>query len=146
MLGILGSAVLLCAASLIAGRAFLSALGRGRWSWLEAPVGLALLMIVAQVTVRLPGRSVTALVVIAVLLAAALFLLHRPRSLRMDRELFLMALPVIAVVILAAVVPFILTGRTGVLGEGIYSNDQAVHLYWADWLQNGLGPRPNGLG
>lgn len=53
---------------------------------------------------------------------------------------------VATILLLAAAIPFALNARTGVLGEGIYSNDHAVHLYWADWLQNGVGPKPKGIG
>ena len=38
--------------------------------------------------------------------------------------------------------PFVFNERVGVLGEGIYTNDQAAQLYWTDWLQNGFGPEP----
>ena len=35
--------------------------------------------------------------------------------------------------------------RVGVLGEGIYTNDHAAQLYWADWLQHGFGPEPSAV-
>ena len=31
------------------------------------------------------------------------------------------------------------------LGEGIYTNDHAAQLYWADWLQRGFGPEPSAV-
>src|SRR3989337_290444 len=83
MLAVYASAVLICAASLVAGRAVLVALGRREWTWLSAPVGLAATGVIAQPLVRLPGRGVTAAVVIAILLVAALALLwRRPPSQR----------------------------------------------------------------
>ena len=38
-----------------------------------------------------------------------------------------------------------ITDRVGVLGEGIYTNDHAAQLYWADWLQHGFGPEPSAV-
>ena len=31
------------------------------------------------------------------------------------------------------------------LGEGVYTNDHAAQLYWADWLQHGFGPEPSAV-
>ena len=44
-----------------------------------------------------------------------------------------------------ATLPFLFNERVGVLGEGIYTNDHAAQLYWADWLQNGFGPEPSAV-
>src|SRR5215207_5893005 len=115
MLAIYAAALVICAASLIAGRAVLVALGRREWTWLSAPVGLAALVVVAQPLVRAPGRGVTAAVVIAVLLLAAVaFLWRRPpreRAIDLAREGFAPAL----IVLFAASLPFIVNGRVGVL-------------------------------
>jgi hypothetical protein len=32
-----------------------------------------------------------------------------------------------------------------VLGEGIYTNDHAAQLYWAEWLRSGFGPEPSAV-
>ncbi|MQA74150.1 MAG: hypothetical protein GEU88_07405 [Solirubrobacterales bacterium] len=50
-----------------------------------------------------------------------------------------------AIVIALATIPFALNDRVGILGMGIYTNDHAAQLYWADWLQHGLGPEPSGV-
>src|ERR671919_244562 len=111
MLAIYAAALLICAASLIAGRGVLVALGRREWTWLSAPVGLAALVVVAQPLVRLPGRGVTAAVVIGVLLVAALaFVWRRPageRAVGLLRDGF----PAALIVLVAASLPFILNGR-----------------------------------
>src|SRR6266511_2319462 len=52
---------------------------------------------------------------------------------------------VVVVVVAAASLPFAFNQRDGVLGEGIYTNDQAAQLYWTDWLQNGVGPEPKAV-
>ena len=50
-----------------------------------------------------------------------------------------------AIVIAAASVPFLANERFGVLGEGVYTNDHAAQLYWADWLQHGVGEEPGAV-
>ena len=52
------------------------------------------------------------------------------------------ALATVLIVLIVACLPFAFNERVGVLGEGIYTNDQAAQLYWTDWLQNGFGPSP----
>jgi hypothetical protein len=49
------------------------------------------------------------------------------------------------IVVVVASLPFAFNERNGVLGEGIYTNDQAAQLYWTDWLQHGVGPEPNAV-
>lgn len=57
------------------------------------------------------------------------------------------ALAVVAVTLAFACLPFVFNERPGggVLGEGIYTNDQAAQLYWADWLADGFGPQPKAV-
>src|SRR5919106_1216935 len=146
MAAIWTSAALICGASLIAGRALFVALGRREWTWLSGPVGLAVLVIVAQPLIRLPGRGLTAAISLGVLVAASLVYLRGrwggPPTLR---EVVREGLPVAIVVVAAASLPFLFSERTGVLGEGIYTNDQAAQLYWAQWLRDGFGPEPAGV-
>jgi hypothetical protein len=146
MLAIWVSAAIICAASLIAGRAFLVVLGRYEWTWLAAPVGLALLVLVAQPLIRLPGRAATAAVVIVLaLIACLLYLRGRWRGEQALGDVLREGLPVAVILLLVAAIPFLASGRVGVLGEGIYTNDHAAQLFWADWLQNGIGHEPRGV-
>ena len=55
------------------------------------------------------------------------------------------AVIVVLVVVAAASLPFAFNERNGILGEGIYTNDQAAQLYWTDWLQHGVGPEPKAV-
>ena len=55
------------------------------------------------------------------------------------------ALAAVVIVLAAACLPFLFNERTGVLGEGIYTNDQAAQLFWTDWLQEGFGPEPKAV-
>jgi hypothetical protein len=145
MLAVYALAALLCAASLIAGRAVLVALGRREWTWLSAPVGLAALVVVAQPLVRLPGRGATAAAVVAVLLAVGLALAWRRPPAERAAELLRAGLTPALIVIVAASLPFVVNGRVGVLGEGVYTNDHAAQLFWAEWLATGLGAEPRGI-
>ncbi len=131
------SAVLICVAALIVGRAILFVLGRRELSWLEPAVGLAALLAVCSLVVRLPGRATTTLIVLLVLIAASLLILRGeaiPRGLAI-------ALPVAVVTLLLASVPFIASGHIGVLGVGV-NNDLAMHLDMTAWLQDPVGLRP----
>ena len=50
-----------------------------------------------------------------------------------------------AIAIALATLPFLFNDRVGVLGEGIYTNDHAAQLYWAEWLRSGFGPEPSAV-
>jgi len=140
MIGTYASAALICAASLLAGRAILSLAGRRSWSWLEPGVGLAAVLAVTGLLARAPGHgtSVT-LGVVALLIVAALVVwrlpYEAPGALRAG-------LPVAIVLLLALAIPFAVSGRWGLLGVG-FNNDLGLHLAWAEWLRSGFGPAPD---
>jgi hypothetical protein len=139
MIGMYISAGLVCAASLLVGRSLLAALGHERWSWLEPAVGLAALFTVAGFFARAPGHATTAAVfVVALLLAAALALRLPYRRKEAARGGLLVALVVAALL----AIPFAISGRFGLIGVG-FNNDLGLHLQWAEWLKNGLGPAPD---
>ena len=145
MLAALVFAVLIVGLSMLAGSVLLFALGARRPIWAEGAIGLAALTVVAGLAVRLPGGAVTAAVLILALLAAGSFAARKgfgPRGSPPDHRADLAGLAVLLVLLAAACLPFLLKGRGGILGEGIYTNDQAAQLYWTDWLQNGFGPEP----
>ncbi len=156
MLGTLVVAVVLVSASVVIGRALMLALGWRRPEWIAGAIGLAALIVVAPLAVRLPGRGLTAAVVLAVVAVACAIITHRsvpkraageagPAAENRPRAQHLVALCVLAAVLAAACLPFVFNEGTGVLGEGIYTNDQAAQLYWADWLAHGFGPQPNAV-
>jgi hypothetical protein len=146
-----GAAALIIVASLLVGRAFFQVLGRRETWWLETGVGLAILLVVCSVLTRvhfgaegtgsMPERADLALIACAVLvLGSAVYLRFRFA----DRESFLMALPVVALTLLAVSLPFIASGHLGIPGIGV-NNDMAAHLLWAEWLQTTVGRAPNGI-
>ena len=68
-----------------------------------------------------------------------------PRDPRLPGERHQAALATVLITLVLACIPFALNDSTGVLGEGIYTNDQAAQLYWTDWLQHGTGPEPSAV-
>jgi hypothetical protein len=137
MIGTYASAALICAASLLVGRALMSLAGRRSWSWLEPAVGLAAVLTVTGVLARAPGHGTSVTVAVVALLGVAALLVwwlpyEAPGTLRMG-------LPVAVAVVLALSVPFAVSGRWGLLGVG-FNNDLGLHLAWAEWLRSGFGP------
>jgi len=140
MIGTYASAALICAASLLVGRAILALAGGGdSRAWLAPAVGFGAVLTVAGFLARAPGHATSATLGLLGLVAlAALVLWRRPErhgiSLRKGW-------PVAVVVALILSIPFAVSGRWGLLGVG-FNNDLGLHLAWAEWLRSGLGPAP----
>ena len=140
MIGTYASAALICAASLLVGRAVLSLAGRRTWSWLEPGVGLAAVLAVTGLLARAPGHGSSATLGLLLLLALAAALVwwlpyEAPGALRAG-------LPVALVLLVVLAIPFAVSGRWGLLGVG-FNNDLGLHLAWAEWLRSGFGPTPD---
>jgi hypothetical protein len=144
MIEIYACTLLICAAAVILGRAILLVLGADRPRWLSAVTGFATLMVLAPFLVRLPGRATTAAIVLGLLLLVAAVPVVRDLRARPEPDWW-HGLVVAVIVVAVASIPFAVSGRVGVLGEGVYTNDQAAQLYWADWLQHGFGPEPSAV-
>lgn len=156
MLGVYASAAAILVGSLLLGRAGLTLLGLRIRTWLAGAVGFAGLTVVAPILIRLPGRGMSASIVLGVaVLGSALYLWRRRPARAADPELgrhpgrarteLLVAAAVTLLVVAAASIPFLVNERNGVLGEGIYTNDQAAQLYWTNWLQHDGGPEPGAV-
>jgi hypothetical protein len=133
------SALTIVLASLLVGRALLFVLGRRHASYLEGAVGLATLILVATVAIKLPGDQATAIFCCAVLVVASVVIL-----LARDRffgPAFGVALPVVLISGLAASFPFIASGHIGIPGIGL-NNDMAQHLVDVDFLVDQSRPVP----
>ncbi len=140
MIGTYASAALICAASLLVGRALLTVAGRQTWSWLEPAVGFAALISVTGLLARAPGHGTSSSLgaLGLVIVAAAIVFRSRyaaPGALRAG-------LPVAVALALALAIPFAVSGHWGLIGMG-FNNDLGLHLAWAEWLRSGFGPAPD---
>ncbi len=140
MIGTYASAALICAASLLVGRAVLSVAGRDHWSWLEPAVGFAAILTVSGVLARAPGHGTSASLGIAALLVVAALVVWRcPHA---APGAWRAGVPVAVAVGLVLAIPFAVSGYWGLLGVGL-NNDLGLHLAWAEWLRSGFGPAPD---
>jgi hypothetical protein len=132
VIGTYAAALAVCVASLAIGQAVISLCGRVRWSWVSAPVGLAILGAVCWATVRMPGHGEISAIVVLVLAAASLAYLQ-------GRGVWREALggwPVLVIAAFAASLPFIVEGHFGILGTS-FNPDMSQHLLAADQLARG---------
>jgi hypothetical protein len=151
MIGTYASAALICAASLLVGRAILA--GGGSRAWLAPAVGFGAVLTVTGFLARAPGHATSAALGLLALLAAAALILWWGPGRAGDRRAqshrkqpgkggwSWESLPVALLVALILSIPFAVSGRWGLLGVG-FNNDLGLHLAWAEWLRSGLGPTP----
>jgi hypothetical protein len=130
--GVYAAAVAALAASAVIGLALWRACAWERASFCAPAVGFALLLCVSYLASRLPGRTVTACVVIGVVFLVALAVLvaapYQPQGALGGAAL------VVGASLLLVALPFVASGGFGVLGRGD-NNDMSVHLGAAYWLQ-----------
>jgi hypothetical protein len=137
------SAGIILLASLLVGRALLLALGRERASFLEGSVGLAVLILICTVGIRLPGDAATSLAASAIVVVASLVFLIVRREAILGPAVGL-ALPVAVIAGVLASLPFIASGHMGIPGVGL-NNDMAMHLVDTDYLLDPHGPQPQSI-
>lgn len=141
LLATYASALIILAASLAVGRAIWRLAGGRETSWLEPVIGFAALALTAAVAVRAGDSGSAAFIAVAALTAASVVVL---RGRIADGEWLRVGLPVAVAVLAVASIPFLVSGRIGILGVGV-NNDLASHFLWAWWLQDQPDPVPVGL-
>ena len=144
MVSALLAGALIAGASLACGQAVMALSGRDRYSPVAPAAGLSVLLVVCGVAVKLPGHGTTAAIATAIVLAAAIWALARRR----DRLGRVSAGALVAALIAAAVVaiPFAVSGRIGILGQGLVNDDMASHLLFTEWIDTHSGPTPDLIG
>lgn len=141
MIGTYVSAALICVAALLVGRALLLLAGRTSWSWLEPAAGFGAVLTVTGLLARGPGHGTSATLGLALLLIAAAAVVFAGRT-SGGREALHKGLPVAIAIALVLSIPFLISGRWGLLGVG-FNNDLGLHLAWAEWLRSSAGPLPD---
>ena len=134
MFALIAAAAMIVAASLLVGSAVARVCGSPARSVVAPATGLAALLVLSAVAIRLPGRAVTAAVCDAVLVLASGAYLLRARPGGPSAWALVAGLAAG----LAVLVPFLASGRVGLLGAG--TNDDMTEHLLAAWALQGHGP------
>ena len=125
------AAVAIVIVSVVLGRAICTACGGDQRWWAGPAVGLSALIVLAGAAIKLPGRAATAILICTlVLVVSAVFLLRRRLIPFEWRDLV-----VGGVSLAGASLPFVASGRVGLLGASL-DNDTALHLLYAEALRS----------
>ena len=135
------AAALLVGQALAAFAAGATRAARFEFSWLAPAYGVAGLLVLAGIAIRLPGHATTAAAVLVVAtLAAIAYLWGRPAGVR---PAVVVGAPVVVITVLAAALPFAIAGYVGILGSGLINDDMASHLIIADYISDYSGHVPS---
>jgi hypothetical protein len=132
---------LIVAASLLLGAAVMAIARLQRHSAAVPATGLSALLVICGVAVKLPGRAVTAAAVTGVALAGCFVIFGRGG----ERAGRIRAGAIVALLgaALIAAIPFMTSGRIGILGQGLVNDDMASHLLFTEWVTSHEGPTPD---
>jgi hypothetical protein len=137
--GIYLAGVVVLVASALAGRLVLRAAGFATARWWGPAAGLALLLAVAGTAIRLPGHASTAAAGVLVVAVAGAF--AGPRGAVRRAELPAAGVLTALLALLAASLPYLVSGRAGIPGTGD-NDDMSAHLATAWWLGAHAGAAP----
>src|SRR5262249_4920747 len=113
---------------------------RRHWAAVLA-TGISGLLVICGIAVKLPGRAVTAAVVVGIALVTCFVVFSRTRA--PGGAVRIGALVVVVGAALVAAIPFAASGRVGILGQGLVNDDIASHLLFAQWITSHAGPTPD---
>jgi hypothetical protein len=132
---------LILVASLLLGAAIMALSGRPRHSPVGPATGLSALLVICGVAVKLPGHATTAAVATGLALIGAFAVFARTRA--PAGNVRLGAIVVVVGAAIVAAIPFLTSGRVGILGQGLVNDDMASHLLFAEWVDTHAGPTPD---
>jgi hypothetical protein len=140
VIAVVAAAALTCVGALLLGQAACWVCGTRTWTFLAAPVGLAVLLLVSVTAIHVPGHASTVAVVLLLLVIAALVPIVREPRLRPSATDLLTAGPALLLVLL----PFLANARAGTLGVS-FNNDMESHLRWAEAIRSPAVAQVTGL-
>jgi hypothetical protein len=133
MLAILLCATVVCIGSLALGQGVFALCGAQSWNWLAAPVGVAVMILLAVPAIHLPGRAITSATTMALFIGIGVVFWVRNPEHRPPLADVVAGLPVALLVL----VPFAASGRAGTLGVS-FDNDMGAHLLLAEAYRSGV--------
>src|SRR3954451_20686701 len=141
MLSALLAGALIAVASLLLGSAIMAIAGLPRHSAAGPATGISALLVICGIAIKLPGHAVTAAAITGVALVGCVFVFGRARvpagTVRAG------AIVVVIGAALVAAIPFMTSGRVGILGQGLVNDDMASHLLFTEWITSHAGPTPD---
>jgi hypothetical protein len=135
MIALIAAAVLVVGGSVLIGGAIARLCGSASWGLLAPASGLAALLIACSIAVRLPGDATASSITVAVLIFGSAGLVLRPARAARPKSWEIIAAMLAGA---AAILPFLASGRVGLLGMGT-NDDMAEHLL-AAWTLQGHAP------
>jgi hypothetical protein len=140
MFSALLAGALILVASLLLGAAVMAIAGLPRHSAAVPATGLSTLLVICGVAVKLPGHAATAAVVVGLALIGCFLTFGNVQPNGRVRAGAVVALLGAALV---AAIPFLTSGRIGILGQGLVNDDMASHLLFTEWVSSHAGPTPD---
>src|SRR3954464_14330165 len=141
MLPALLAGALIVVASLLLGSAIMAIAGLPRHSAAGPATGISALLVICGIAIKLPGHAVTAAAITGVALVGCFFVFGRAGdpggTVRVGALLALFGAA------LVAAIPFMTSGRVGILGQGLVNDDMASHLLFTEWITSHAGPTPD---
>src|SRR5690242_787916 len=141
MFSALLAGALILVASLLLGAAVMAIAGLRRHSAAVPATGLSALLVICGISVKLPGHGVTAAVVTGLLLIGCFVLFGRAGG--ATGRVRAGAVVAVLGAALVAAIPFMTSGRIGILGQGLVNDDMASHLLFTEWISSHAGPTPD---